>query len=98
MSEKTLWDRFQADIDALGDSLRDAYKAAPAEGARAELKASVDRLQEAADAVFKSIDHVAKDPDVRAGTRRAAASFGEAVAETFRQVADGLAGAVRPRK
>ena len=36
------------------------------------------------------IDHVAKDPQVRAGTRRAAKSFGDAVAETFRQVADSL--------
>jgi hypothetical protein len=90
MSEKPLWDRFQSDMSELGDRLRDAYQSAPTEGARAELKASVDRLQEAAEAVFKSIDHVAKDPQVRAGTRRAAKSFGDAVGETFRQVADSL--------
>jgi hypothetical protein len=95
---KSSWDRFQEDMTSLGDRLRTAYGTAPTDSARAELRASLDRLQEAADAVFRSIDHVAQDPDVRAGTQRAARSFGSALTESFRQLADEVAGAVRSKK
>jgi len=95
---KPPWESFQEDMSSLGDRLRDAYRTAPTESARSEFRASLDRLQEAADAVFRSLDHIAQDPDVRAGTQRAARSFGSALTQTFRQLGDEVAGAVRSRK
>jgi hypothetical protein len=95
---KKTWDRFQNDMSSLGERLREAYRAAPTDSARTELRASLDRLQEAADAVFRSLDHIAQDAEVRAGTRRAAGSFGSALTETFRQLTDELASAVRSKK
>jgi hypothetical protein len=95
---KPPWESFQDDMSSLGDRLHDAYRTAPTDSARAELRASLDSLQEAADAVFRSLDHIAQDPEVRAGTRRAARSFGNALAETFREIGDEVVGAVRGRK
>ena len=98
MSGNRSWDRFQDDMGTLGEHLREAYRAAPTDSARAELRAALDRFQEAADTVFKSLDRVVQDPEVRAGTQRAARSFGTALGETFRMVGDEVAGAVRSAK
>lgn len=95
---KKNWDRFQSDMGSLGGSLREAFRTAPTESARSELRGALDRLEEAADAVFKSIDHIAQDPEVRAGSRKAARSFGAALTETFRDLGDEVANAVRSRK
>jgi len=95
---KGSWDSFQDDMSSLGERLREAYRTAPTDSAKSELRASLDRLQEAADAVFRSLDHIAQDAEVRAGTKRAARSFGSALTETFRQLTDELASAVRSKK
>jgi hypothetical protein len=92
------WDRFQEDMGSLGERLREAYRAAPTDSARAELRAALDRFQEGAETAVRALDRVVQDPQVRAGTERAARSFGTALAETFRMVGDEVAGAVRSAK
>lgn len=87
-------------MSELGRLLRQHYSAQPAGGAgdKAEVEASLKRLQEAADALFQSVSKVAQEPEVRAGTERAARAFGSAIAETFKEVGDHLDRAVRPRE
>ena len=51
----------------------------------------------AADEVFEALGRATRDPDVRQGTRQAARSFGSALAETFKDVADELAAALRSK-
>ncbi len=52
-------------------------------------------FNQAADEVFDSLGRATRDPEVRDGTRKAARSFGSALAETFRDVADEVAAAIR---
>jgi ElaB/YqjD/DUF883 family membrane-anchored ribosome-binding protein len=90
------WDRFQADMKSLGDQLRKQYESGAAD--RVDLKAALNKLGQAADEVFDSLGKAAKDSGMRENTEKAARSFGAALAETFRDLADELADAVKSRK
>jgi hypothetical protein len=89
------WDEFQADMKSLREELRRNYEPAPPDGP--DLQTSLNKLGQAADEVFESLGRASRDPNVRAGTRRAAGSFGAALAETFRDAASELAAAMRAR-
>ena len=92
---QTAWDQFQADMKSLRDELRRHYE--PAASVAPDLQTSLNKLGQAADEVFEALGRATRDPDVRQGTRQAARSFGTALAETFRDVADELAAAVRKK-
>ena len=89
------WDQFQADMKSLGAELRRHYE--PASSQDPALQASLHKLGQAADEVFEALGRATRDPDVRQGTRQAARSFGSALAETFRDVGDELAAALRSK-
>jgi hypothetical protein len=74
------WSRFRDEVEALARNLRE--------------QADLDQLRQASEAVMDSVNRVVQDPEVRAGTRRAVSSLGDAMAATFDQVA----GALRSRK
>ena len=93
---QTAWEQFQADMRSLRDELRHHYQTASAEDP--DLQTSLNKLGRAADEVFESLGRASRDPGVRQGTRQAARSFGSALAETFRDVADELAAAVRSKE
>ena len=92
---QTSWDQFQADMKSLRDELRRHHD--PKSPENPDLQASLNKLGKAADEVFEALGRATRDPDVRQGTRQAARSFGAALAETFRDVADELAAAVRKK-
>jgi hypothetical protein len=92
---KTAWARFEADMKALREELRRHYE--PARSASPDLQSALNKLGQAADEVFDSLGRATRDPQVRDGTRRAARSFGSALGETFREVADEVAAAVRKK-
>jgi hypothetical protein len=87
------WDQFQADMKSLREELQRHYEPAPSSSP--DLQTSLSKLSQAADEVFESLGRASRDPDVRDGTRRAARSFGSALAETFRDAAGELAAAIR---
>jgi hypothetical protein len=89
------WDQFQADMQSLRDELRRHYE--PASTAGPDLQTSLNKLGKAADEVFDALGRATRDPDVRQGTRQAARSFGSALGETFKDVADELAAALRSK-
>lgn len=76
------WVRFREEVEELARSLRG--------------QADLDQLKRAGEAVIDSVNRVVQDPDVRAGTQRAARSLGDAMAATFDQVADALRGRKPP--
>src|SRR5260370_15526947 len=90
---KPAWAQFEADMKALRDELRRHY--APAPSGNPDLQSALNKLGKAADEVFDSLGRATRDPEVRDGTRKAARSFGSALAETFRDVADEVAAARR---
>ena len=90
---KTAWTQFEADMKALRDDLRRHYE--PAASGNPDLQSALNKLGKAADEVFDSLGRATRDPEVRDGTRKAARSFGSALAETFRDVADEVAAAIR---
>jgi len=90
---KTAWTQFEADMKALRDELRRHYEPAPS--GSPDLQSALNKLGQAADEVFDSLGRATRDPEVRDGTRKAARSFGSALAETFRDVADEVAAAIR---
>ena len=90
------WDQFEADIRTVGRDFRRHYEGAG--GKRRELGESMKKLAEAAEEVFDSLGRATRDPKVRQGTRKAARSFGELIAETVREVADGVEGALKSRR
>ena len=92
---KEAWDRFEADIKGLAGEFRRHYQSAGDEKRKAELNRSLEQLRQAADAVFTSFENATRDPEVRTRTKQAARSFGSALAETFREVADEVEKAVR---
>jgi len=92
---KTAWAQFEADMKTLRDELRRHYEPAPA--GNPDLQSALNKLGQAADEVFESLGRATRDPEVRDGTRKAARSFGSALAETFRDVADEVAAAVRKK-
>ncbi len=89
------WAQFEADMKALRDDLRRHYEAAPS--GNPDLQSALNKLGKAADEVFDSLGRATRDPEVRDGTRKAARSFGSALAETFRDVADEVAAAMRKK-
>ena len=89
------WAQFEADMKALRDELRRHYEPAPS--GNPDLQSALNKLGKAADEVFDSLGRATRDPEVRDGTRKAARSFGSALAETFRDVADEVAAAVRKK-
>ncbi len=80
-------------MKALRDDLRRHYE--PASSGNPDLQSALNKLGKAADEVFDSLGRATRDPEVRDGTRKAARSFGSALAETFRDVADEVAAAIR---
>lgn len=89
------WSQFQADMKSLGADLRRHYESSTDTEKSAEINRSLKQLGEAADAFFSSLDTASKDPEVRAGTRRAAHSFGSALRETLHEVGEELDKAFR---
>jgi DNA-binding LacI/PurR family transcriptional regulator len=70
------WRRFRDDIEELARSFRS--------------EADMEDVKRAANAAIDSVNRVVNDPAVRDGTRRAARSFGDALAATLNQVAESL--------
>jgi hypothetical protein len=87
---KEAWDRFQADVKSMAGELRRHYEGVDDEKKAAEVHRSLQQLGEAAEAFFESLDQTTRDPQVRASTKRAAKSFGSALAGTLREVSDEL--------
>ena len=94
-TNKESWDRFETDVKNLAGELRRHYRGVDDDKETAELNRSLQKLREAAESVFKSLETATKDPEVRSSTRQAARSFGSAIAETFRDLGDELGKAVR---
>jgi hypothetical protein len=92
---QTAWEQFQVDMKSLRDELRRHYE--PATSQDPDLQTSLNKLGQAADEVFEALGRATRDPDVHQGTRQAARSFGAALAETFKDVADELAAAMRSK-
>src|ERR1700693_2425501 len=90
---QTAWEQFQTDMKSLRDELRRHYE--PASSPDPALQASLHKRGQAADEVFEALGRASRDPDVRQGTRQAARSFGAALGETFKDVGDALAAALR---
>ena len=90
-SESTqAWEQFRADVQNLAGELRRQYGSSSGAGTSAELDRSLEKLREAAESVFSSVEAASRDPRVRASTKDAARSFGSALGETFREVSDEL--------
>jgi hypothetical protein len=92
---KKLWERFDDDVKSLGGELRRHYKGPGDDKGAAELNQSLERLRQAADSVFKSIETASRDPEIRTTAKQAAQSFGTAIAQTFRELGDEIDRAVR---
>jgi uncharacterized membrane protein YgaE (UPF0421/DUF939 family) len=92
---RKLWDRFDQDIKNLAADLRRHYQESNDDKGAATLNKSLEQLRQAADSVFKSIETATSDPQVRSTTKRAAQSFGSALAQTFRDLGDEIEKAVR---
>ena len=92
---KKLWERFDDDVKSLGGELRRHYKGPGDDKGAAELNQSLERLRQAADSVFKSIETASRDPEIRTSAKQAAQSFGTAIAQTFRELGDEIDRAVR---
>ena len=88
---KGAWEEFQTDMKSLGEEFRRHYESGSHSG---DIETALNNLGKAADEVFSSLGKVTSNPDVRAGSKKAARSFSTALAETFRQVADDLSDAV----
>jgi len=91
------WDRFEADMKTLGRDFRRQYdEGGP--GKAGDVQESMRKLAAAAEEVFDNLGRASRDPDVRKDTRKAAQSFGEAIAQTFRELADQLEGAIKSKR
>jgi hypothetical protein len=91
------WDRFEADMRTLGRDFRRHYEEG-AGGKAGDLQNSMRKLAEAAEEVFETMGRATRDPKVRDGTRKAAQSFGDVIARTFRDLADEVESAVKSRR
>lgn len=76
------WSRFRGEVEGLARGLRS--------------QADLDELKRAGDAVLESVNRVVQDPELREGTRRAARTFGDALAATLNQVADAIRSPRKP--
>ena len=91
------WDQFEADMRTLGREFHRHYEEGAA-GKASDLQDSMKKLAEAAEEVFESLGRATRDPKVRDNTRKAAQSFGELIAHTFREIADQVDSAVKSRR
>jgi undecaprenyl pyrophosphate synthase len=87
---KDAWERFQADVRNLAGDLRRHYRDAGDAKKTAEINRSLQQLGQAAETLFESVDKAARDPEVHTSSKKAARSFGAALAQTFRDVGDEL--------
>ncbi len=94
---KKMWERFDEDVKDLAAGLRRHYEQSKDDNRTAALKRSLEELRQAAESAFKSIETATRDPEVRSTSRRAAQSFGSALARTFRELGDEIDKAVRRR-
>lgn len=92
---KEAWEHFQKDMKALGGQLRRQYRSSGDQATADDVNRSLEKLRQAAESVFASLEAASRDPEVQAGTRQAARSFGTALAETFREVGDEIDRALR---
>ena len=92
---KEAWEQFQKDMKALGGQLHKQYRSAGDQAESADVNQSLEKLRQAAESVFNSLEAASRDPEVKAGTRQAARSFGAALAETFREVGAEIDKAIR---
>jgi ElaB/YqjD/DUF883 family membrane-anchored ribosome-binding protein len=91
------WDQFESDMRTLGREFRRHYEEGAA-GKASDLQDSMKKLAEAAEEVFESIGRASRDPKMRDNTRKAAQSFGELIANTFRDVAGEVEKTVKSRR
>ena len=91
------WDQFEADMRTLGRDFRRHYEEG-ATGKAGDVQESMRKLGRAAEEVFDSLGRASRDPHVREGTRKAAESFGELIAKSFRELADEVEGAINKRR
>jgi hypothetical protein len=94
---KEAWDSFQGDVKKLAGDLRRNYKDADDEKKTAEINRSLRQLGQAAEGFFGSLETATRDPEVQASTKKAARSFGAALAATFREVSEELDKAFRDK-
>lgn len=95
IQSKEAWDRFETDLKALRERLGTHTRGSVDAQASADLREALGRLRDAADGVFDSLGTASRDPEVRATTKEAARSFGIALAESFREIGEDLAEALR---
>jgi hypothetical protein len=96
-STKESWNRFQGDMKSLAGELRRHYKDTGDDKKAAEINRSLRELGQATEKFFGSLDAATSDPEVRATTKKAARSFGAALAGTLREVGDELDKALRQK-
>ena len=94
---RSAWNKFESDIQDLAGDLKRHYRSASSDKDTAELNRSLEKLRQAAESVFKSLETTTRDPEVREKTKQTARSFGSAVAETFRDLSDEIEKAVKKR-
>ena len=95
METNKAWDQFETDVQGLAGELKRHYRSAGDELSAAELNQSLEKLRQAADVVFKSLETATRDPEVRTKSKQTARSFGLAMAETFRGLSEEIEKAVR---
>jgi hypothetical protein len=91
------WDQFESDMRTVGREFRRHYEEGAA-GKASDLQDSMKKLAEAAEGVFESIGRASRDPKMRDNTRKAAQSFGELIANAFRDVAGEVEKTVKSRR
>lgn len=94
---RKLWDRFDEDVKNLAAGLRRHYEQSKDDERTDALKRSLEEVRQAAESAFKSIETATRDPQVRSTSKRAAESFGSALAQTFRELGAEIDKAVRRR-
>jgi hypothetical protein len=92
---KDAWNRFQADMKSLAGGLRRHYKDTEGTKETAEINSALQQIGQATEKFFESLEKATNDPEIRAGTKQAARSFGTALGETLREVGDELDKAIK---
>jgi hypothetical protein len=87
---KDAWNRFQEDMRSLAGGLRRHYKASEGTQGAAEINSALRQIGQATEKFFESLEKATNDPEIRAGTKQAARSFGAALGGTLREVGDEL--------
>jgi len=89
------WNRFQADMKSLAGGLRRHYKDPEGTKETAEINSALRQIGQATEKFFESLEKATNDPEIRAGTKQAARSFGAALGGTLREVGDELDRAIK---